>query len=490
MNAIASETLVNDIHSQLNTTEVERIVQSATVAEIQAAIAVAAAEGRAVSIAAGRHAMGGQQFGEGTVLLDMNKFNRVIAFDAAAGIVEVEAGIQWPELIAYLLDAQVDQDEQWGIIQKQTGADRLSIGGALAANVHGRVLGRKPIIDDVESFTLVDGDGRIRTCSRGENVDLFRLAIGGYGLFGVIATVRLRLMRRQKVERVVEMLDIDDLMDAFDERMADGYLYGDFQFAIDPDSDDFLREGVFSCYRPVDPETTMVAGQRALSMADWQSLLYLGHVDKRRAVDAYSAHYLATSGQLYWSDTHQMADYTDDYHALVDRRMGCTVRGSEMITEIYVPRVALPLFMADVRRDFRAHNVDLIYGTIRLIERDDESMLAWAKHPYACIIFNLHTDHTTEGIARSAADFRRLIDRAIAYGGSYYLTYHRYADRKQVETCYPQFGEFLRLKRQYDPAERFQSEWYRHYRQMFADLLVGSESALWGVHSGLPGPCL
>jgi FAD/FMN-containing dehydrogenase len=477
LNAIATKNLVNDIHSRLNTTEVHRIVLPSTVAEIQAEIQAAEAEGRAVSIAAGRHAMGGQQFGEGTVLLDMNLFNRVIAFDAGAGIVEVEAGIQWPELIAYLLDAQVDREEPWGIIQKQTGADRLSIGGALAANVHGRVLGRKPIIDDVESFTLVDGDGQIRTCSRDENYDLFRLAIGGYGLFGVIATVRLRLLRRQKVERVVEKLDIQDLMDAFDQRMADGYLYGDFQFAIDPKGDDFLREGVFSCYRPVDPETPMVTGQRELSTGDWQRLLYLGHVDKRKAVDAYTAHYLATSGQLYWSDTHQMADYLDHYHEGLDRKMGCTVRGSEMITEIYVPRVALPLLMKDVRRDFLEHDVDAIYGTIRLIERDDESMLAWAKHPYACVIFNLHADHTPEGIARIAADFRRLIDRAIAYGGSYYLTYHRYADRTQVETCYPRFGEFLRLKRRYDPAERFQSEWYRHYRAMFADQLGESEAA-------------
>ena len=34
--------------------------------------------------------------------------------------------------------------------------------------------------------------------------------------------------------------------------------------------------------------------------------------------------------------------------------------------------------------------------------------------------------------------------------------------------AYPQFVEFLKLKRRYDPAERFQSEWYRHYRAMFA----------------------
>jgi hypothetical protein len=53
----------------------------------------------------------------------------------------------------------------------------------------------------------------------------------------------------------------------------------------------------------------------------------------------------------------------------------------------------------------------------------------------------------------------------------YYLTYHRYATRNQVESCYPQFAEFLRLKKKYDPEERFQSDWYTHYRATFADSL-------------------
>jgi FAD/FMN-containing dehydrogenase len=56
-------------------------------------------------------------------------------------------------------------------------------------------------------------------------------------------------------------------------------------------------------------------------------------------------------------------------------------------------------------------------------------------------------------------------------GGTYYLTYHRYATRNQVESCYPQFAEFLRLKKKYDSEEIFQSDWYRRYRTMFADTL-------------------
>jgi FAD/FMN-containing dehydrogenase len=151
--------------------------------------------------------------------------------------------------------------------------------------------------------------------------------------------------------------------------------------------------------------------------------------------------------------------------------MGARNAASEMITEIYVPRTGLASFLDHVRDDFRRHRVELIYGTIRLIERDDESFLAWAREPWACIIFNLHVAHTGDGVRKASADFRRLIDRAIERSGSYYLTYHRFAERHQVEACYPQFAEFLRLKRQHDPDERFQSDWYRHYRDMFAAVL-------------------
>jgi hypothetical protein len=56
---------------------------------------------------------------------------------------------------------------------------------------------------------------------------------------------------------------------------------------------------------------------------------------------------------------------------------------------------------------------------------------------------------------------------AIRRDGSYYLTYHRWADRARVEACYPRFAEFLRLKRKYDPQARFQSDWWRHYTKLF-----------------------
>jgi FAD/FMN-containing dehydrogenase len=466
-----SSVLVNDIHSQLNPTRVERVVAIDSEATLRVALAAARADDKPVCVAGGRHAMGGQQFAGDAVLLDVRAMRRIVGLDAEQGVVEAEAGIQWPELIERLIAMQQGKPAAWGIIQKQTGADRLTLGGALGANIHGRGLALKPIIGDVESFTLMHADGTLSTCSRSENHEMFSLAIGGYGLFGVVTRVRLRLSRRTKLERVVRIIDIDDLMPAFAERIAEGYLYGDCQFSTDASSNTYLRKGVFACYRPLPADAAMPADQKELGETQWRDLYRYSHADTRRAYEAYTSFYMSTSGQRYWSDLAQLSVYIDDYHAELDRRLGSPHKGSEMITELYVPRPALSAFLAAVRADFRQHGVGLIYGTIRLIERDDESVLAWAREPWVCTVMNLHVDHTPDRIAKATDDFRRLIDRAIEFGGSYFLTYHRWATRSQIEACHPRMVEFLRAKRRHDPAEVFQSDWYRHYKRMFADQL-------------------
>lgn len=459
---------VNDHHSRLNMTQVRRVERPDSVELLRHLVRRAEANHQPLCIAGGRHAMGGQQFATDAVLVDMTAMDRVLAFDRHKGRIEVEAGICWPELLAWLARAQQGRWPQWGIRQKQTGADRLSIGGTLSANAHGRGLTLKPFIDDVESFTLLGADGQIRTCSRDENSELFALAIGGHGLFGIITTVRLRLMRRTKMQRLVSVIDITDLVPAVEGRIAAGCLYGDFQFAIDPQSGDFLRKGVFSCYQPIHDNSVMPQKQKELHAEDWIRLLYLAHQEKSRAFETYSHYYLSTHGQRYWSDSHQLSEYLNDYHRQLDAQLGSSGCGTEMITELYVPRHRLVSFMDDVRADLRSSNANVVYGTIRFIEQDEESFLAWAKAPYACIIFNLHTAHIHAALGQTAEDFRGLIDCAIQHGGNYYLTYHRWATRRQVQACYPEFARFLQLKMQYDPDERFQSEWYRHYKSVFA----------------------
>ena len=461
----AADSIVNDIHSQLNPTQISRIESPGTLEEIQRAVATVAGAGESLSIMGGRHSMGGQQFLTGGVLLDTGRLNRILSLDTERGLVRVEAGTLWDTLVAGLREMQRGVAQRWSIVQKQTGADRLSIGGALAANGHGRGLNYAPIVQDVESFDLVDGQGVLRHCSRTENRELFSLAIGGYGLFGVIYYVTLRLMPAHHLRRTVEVTTIDLLEGRFADRIADGFTYGDFQYMTDETTSDFLRRGVLSCYRPLsDDEAVLVEPPRfLLGREDWLKLLHLSHSDKARAFEEYAGFYQRTDGQAYASDTFQLSMYIDDYHQDLDQRLYKGAKCSETITEVYVPLSNLAEFLDAAAEGLARRKADVIYGTIRLIEQDSETFLNWAKQPYACIVFNLHFEHTERGIGKVADDLRCLIDLATDKGGSYFLTYNRFATPAQLQRCYPQFGQFLALKDLYDPDGVFSSDWHKAY---------------------------
>ena len=234
------EIWVNDVHSQLNRIRVRELLRPRTRDELTEIVRSASRKGLPISLSGCRHSMGGQQFATDSICIDTRELDRVISFDSERGLLEAEAGMQWPKLIRAYLDAQADETKQWGIAQKQTGADTFTLAGSLSSNVHGRGLRMKPLISNIESFTMITADGKSIRCSRDENSELFRLAIGGYGLFGLIDTVTLRLARRQKLRRVVEIVRAESLPKRFEERIAQKFLYGDFQFSVNEKSPDFL----------------------------------------------------------------------------------------------------------------------------------------------------------------------------------------------------------------------------------------------------------
>src|SRR5258708_3990497 len=197
--------IVNDVHSQLNPTRVDRIIEPKDLDEVRNTLRAARRENRVVCIAGGRHAMGAQAFATDGVMIDTRKLDRVIAFDAERGLIEVESGMQWPALLDELGRRQRDAKKQWTFAQKQTGADRLTMGGCVAANIHGRGLTLPPFASDLESFTLLDARGELLRCSRGENPELFSLAIGGYGLFLFLHSGTLPLVGPRKVHHMVQM---------------------------------------------------------------------------------------------------------------------------------------------------------------------------------------------------------------------------------------------------------------------------------------------
>ncbi|MDQ1591873.1 MAG: hypothetical protein QOG71_2500 [Pyrinomonadaceae bacterium] len=120
LNSLSSPmVIVNDVHSQLNETRVGRVVAPDSVEALQALVRRARDAGGAVSVAGGRHAMGAQQFATGGLLVDMRRMNRVLSFDPSRRKIEVEAGVQWPQLVEFTVAAQRGgaPRDQVGIVQ-------------------------------------------------------------------------------------------------------------------------------------------------------------------------------------------------------------------------------------------------------------------------------------------------------------------------------------------------------------------------------------
>ena len=393
--------------------------------------------------------------------------NQVIFLDDKAGVLHVEAGIEWPELIQGYLSLQ-KEDAHWGIRQKQGGADRMSLGGALSANAHGHSLGSPPMIGDVEWIELVMADGSIKKCSRKQNAELFSLAVGGYGLFGIITAVGLQLVPRSKVRRHVETRTTAELVALIERRTAAGAPYGYFQYSIDETSSDFLRTGILTTYESVSPETPLGTESSDIDAKLLTALLEIAHRDRGSAYRRYAKLELSKDSNVEWSDLHQLSTYPARYHREIEKRLGPDSVGADLIVEVYVPRAELIPLLEDARRILLASGMPLIYGTVRFIEQDKDSYLAWAKKRYACVIFSPHSSGETQALRRTGEVCRQLIRAANKRGGSFYLTYNRFATRDEVAAAYPQFQDFLNLKKQYDPRETFQSDWYRHYKGLYA----------------------
>lgn len=121
------------------------------------------------------------------VVFNTLTLSRFVEFDQRTGVIEVEAGVVLQQL------ATVARRHGWHL-PVVPGTAHVSVGGAIAADVHGKNHHRRGTFSrHVVSLVLARSDGSLQRCSRDENAELFRATVGGLGLTGVIVKARIRL---------------------------------------------------------------------------------------------------------------------------------------------------------------------------------------------------------------------------------------------------------------------------------------------------------
>lgn len=144
----------------------------------------------------------------GRVLLT-ERVNRFLEFDAEQGILRAEAGATLAEVLAVIVP------KGW-FLMVTPGTKFVSLGGCVAADVHGKNHHRDGSFSAcVLSLQLILADGSRVLCSSSEKPELFWATVGGMGLTGIIGEVTIKLVRIQNAYMKVRHHAARDLEQMF-----------------------------------------------------------------------------------------------------------------------------------------------------------------------------------------------------------------------------------------------------------------------------------
>jgi FAD/FMN-containing dehydrogenase len=453
--------LINDA-SCLNKTPVYGVVQVESVDDVRSALEFARANHLKVSIAGQRHSMGGQTFSRNGVVLDMRSFKQ-ISVDRDRKILHAQAGATWAQ-------AQELLDREGLSVQAMQSINIFTIGGALSVNAHG--IAHRPgiVAPTVLSLRIMLADGNIKNASRTENPELFRLVLGGYGLFGVILEADIQVVDNEVYALETKELDYRDFPKYFSTHVADndgvGLVYG--RLSISPTS--YLRDSAIHVYRK----------------ADFDGPIPPLQPPTHDRLDRLIINFSKTGGfgrWLRWTLEKRFGPYM---HACMSRNQAtvqkeaCLVsRNEEMadsmgylrnrlndtdiLQEYFIPRERMPEFVDGLRSVVQRDGSNLLNVTIRSVQKDTVTALPYAKQDMFAFVLYFNqklNDEQSQILQKTTVD---LVDLATNLNGTFYLPYQLYYSPEQLRRAYPEIDTVFAVKKKYDPEMIFSSKFYEKY---------------------------
>lgn len=145
----------------------------------------------------------------GEAIFSTKRLNKFISFDRLNGVLECEAGV----LLSEILEVIVPQGY---FLYVTPGTQLITIGGAIASNVHGKNHHFEgSFCDYVTEFSIMVENGTIMKCSRDQNAELFWASIGGMGLTGIILSAKFQLKNIETAYIRQESIKAENLEEIF-----------------------------------------------------------------------------------------------------------------------------------------------------------------------------------------------------------------------------------------------------------------------------------
>ncbi len=432
-----------DDASRLSATPVARHIVltddpgAALIARLRSELAEARSAGRPLCLSAARHSMGGQCIPRmGTALTwDSGR----IEIDSSARIYRAAAGARWSQIIAAL--------DPVGLSPKvmQSNHD-FGIAATFSVNAHGWPVPYGPMGATVRSIDLMLPDGEIVTASRSENPDLFGMAMGGYGLIGLILSVEAEAALNQRLTPTFQTMPGGGLADAFATALTDpavSMAYGRLSVA----RAEFLRDGLMIAYRPDADQQDLPPAEGsgwASRAAAWvyRRQLY------REPVKAARWWLEAGLNPRLGGGSTRNSLMNEPVATLDDRDPTRT----DILHEYFVSPERWDDFLTLCREVIPGSYQEMLNVTIRHVGADPESWLSYAPVPRLAAVMSLSQEMSARAEADMARLTRDMIEGMIAIGGSYYLPYRPHARPDQFHRAYPRAAQFAARKRELDPG--------------------------------------
>lgn len=448
--------------SHLNKTAIFGIVKVANEDDIRNALQFARQNNLKITCAGQQHSMGGQTFTHGGLVLDLRDFNR-IKLDKEHKTVNIQTGARWWQLQQLL-------DKEGLSVKSMQSINIFSVGGTLSVNAHGIDPMPGPVAPTVRSMRIMLSDGRVVAASPTENAELFRHALGGYGLFGVILDVDLDIVDNEMYARKALYMNYRDFPRYYKENVENnsdiGLVFG--RLSVAPQS--FLRETAVHTYvktqfqgslPPLSPARHDTLGRFIINFSKtgglgrWMRWMLEKYAEphlhecltRNQAMNQKEVCLVSRNEEMY-----------DDMAYLNNR-----LRDTDILQEYFIPYDRMPEFVDGLREVVQRNRANLLNVTIRTVHKDTVTALPYANQDMFGFVlyFNVKfSEKDNEILKKTTTD---LIDVAQRAGGRYYLPYQLFYSRQQLQKSYPEIGEFFATKKKYDPIGLFTNKFYEKY---------------------------
>ncbi len=451
--------LLLDDASRLNAVPIARhwrpgsVTGEAWLAARRNELKAAAAEGRPVAVGAARHSMGGQALARDGVAMTLDVkpgADAWIELDREARVFRVAAGARWRQVITALDRAGFSPAVM------QSNHD-FGVAATLSVNAHGWPVPHGPFGTTVRSCRLMLASGELVTCSATDQAELFGLVMGGYGLVGVVVDLEVAMVANTLLRPTWELMPAAELGPRMAAAVGQDRLVGMAYGRLAVDARRFLREALLVTWRPMTgtpPAAT--SGGLMVSVSRQVFRAQIGSDAAKRA-RWYAETVAAPKTSAGVVSRNRLLNEPVANLAGRDRSR------TDILHEYFLPAEGLEPFLAACRTIIPDSRQDLLNVTLRYVAEDPSSVLAYAPAPRVAAVMLFSQRMTRADDEDMAAMTGRLVDAALAAGGSFYLPYRLHARREQVVRAYPRLEEFVARKRRHDPGLLFRNTMWSRY---------------------------